>query len=131
MVTTDTAGSYPYGNALFHVPIPMAKHGPSEPCGVEGAWDNRGEGAGLVLLSIFVTRLTSPFLAKKGTEKYSCYRNSPTTLLQAQHASCRLLQGEWEFELVILLFSVVTAALSICGFSSRTHTREHLWIALE
>lgn len=89
------------------------------PGGVEGGWDNRGAGPGLVLLSISVPSLTSPFLAREATEKHSPCSSSPTSLPQAQHASCQLLQVEWEFGLVTPLFTVVTAALSIPGESNR------------
>lgn len=41
------------------------------PCGVEGGWDNRSAGVGLALLSISASSLTSPFLAREGTEKHS------------------------------------------------------------
>lgn len=119
MVTTSTAGVYPYGNVLFPVPIPTAKHVPSEPCEVEGAWDNRGEGAGLVLLSIFVTSLTSPFPGQGGHREAQRPQKFSYHLTPTQHTSCRLFQGEWEFGLVILLFRG-TAALSLCGDSSRT-----------
>lgn len=57
-------------------------------CGVEGGWDNRGAGAGLALLSISVSSLTSPFLAREGTEKHSPCSSSPNSSPQAQHALC-------------------------------------------
>lgn len=101
------------------------------PCGVEGGWDNRGAGAGLALLSISVSSLTSHFLAREGTEKHSPCSSSPTSLPQAQHTSCCwLLQGEWESGLVTPLFRVVEAAMSIPGDSSRPCTCEQPQIAL-
>ena len=81
---------------------------------VEGCWDNRGAGAGLALLSIPVSSLTSTFLAKEGTEKHNPHSSSPASLPQTQHASCCwLLHREWEFGLVTPLFSVGAVALGV------------------
>lgn len=78
-------------------------------CGVEGGWDSRGAVAILALLN---QTSKGPF---SGPGRAQPHSSSPVCLFKAQHASCQLLQEEWEFGLVTLLFRVVVAALSICG----------------